>query len=172
MRKLLIGLLLIIPLACQSNYHLVVISGYKAEVSVSFSPKGGCQDAIIEQIDSAKSSIHIAMYYFTSHDLAEALVKAKKKGVTIKVILDKGQKGNKKGRQGEFLIDNNIPVSYAPSSGIMHHKFAVIDKSIVITGSYNWTPSAETRNNENLLIIQSPDIAKRYIKVWDSLCKR
>lgn len=166
-KLLLIPLILIVGLVAFAQTQ----NTYKAEVSVYFSPNGRCQDAIIKQIDSAKSSIYVAMYYFTSHDLAEVLVKAKKKGVTIKVVLDKGQEGYKYA-EGEFLIDNNIPVSYAPSSGLMHHKFAVIDKSIIITGSFNWTPSAETRNNENLLIIQSPDIAKRYIKVWAFLCKK
>jgi phosphatidylserine/phosphatidylglycerophosphate/cardiolipin synthase-like enzyme len=144
--------------------------GIQGNIQVFFSPHGGGQQAIVKEINKAKSEILVAMYFLTERDISWALVKAKERGVDVKVVLDPRQMTEKYAK-GRFLSKKGVPVRYEyKPSGLLHDKFAVIDNRIVITGSFNWTASAESRNNENLLIIFSPDLAGKYreefVKLW------
>jgi phosphatidylserine/phosphatidylglycerophosphate/cardiolipin synthase-like enzyme len=136
-----------------------------------FSPHGGAKEAILKEIGGAREEILVAMYNFTSSDLAQALVRAKGRGVRVRVILDEGQQihegSGAQGRQSAYLAEDGIDVSFDSVSGLMHNKFAVIDRSVVLTGSYNWTDGAEDRNFENLLVIRSDEIASRYADEFD-----
>jgi len=144
--------------------------GIQGDIQVFFSPNGGGQQAIVKEIGRAKSEILVAMYFLTERDISWTLVKAKERGLKVKVVLDQGQRTQKYAK-GRFLSKKGVPVRYEyKSSGLLHDKFAVIDNRIVITGSFNWTASAELRNNENLLVIFSPDLARKYkeefLKLW------
>jgi phosphatidylserine/phosphatidylglycerophosphate/cardiolipin synthase-like enzyme len=135
-------------------------------ISCYFSPHGDAKDAIIAEIDGAREEILVAMYNLTSADIAKALVRAKEHGVSVTVVLDKGQKihdgSGAQGRQSRYLAENGIKVAFDAHGGLMHNKFAVIDRKTVITGSYNWTDGAEDKNFENVVIVHSADLAKRY----------
>jgi hypothetical protein len=174
-KKVYLGLAVIIGFVF--FYFLFVKPGEKVEVY--FSPFGGIQDLIISKINSAQSKIDVAMYAFTNEELAFALVRANNRGIETRVILD-GRFIENEFSKDEFLYDrgirlkvnvNNIPgteINY----GRMHHKFAIIDDKVVITGSYNWTSSAEKNNYENLLIF--PDsralvriYEKEFKKLWE-----
>jgi len=79
------------------------------------------------------------------------LIAARNRGIEIRVFLDK-DKANKK--VAKMLKDHKVKVAYdSTKSGLMHNKFAVIDKKIVLSGSYNWTYEAEKENRENLIIL-------------------
>jgi phosphatidylserine/phosphatidylglycerophosphate/cardiolipin synthase-like enzyme len=149
----------------------------KPPVAVYFSPDGGAEKALVQAIDQAQHSIQAAVYTFTSRTVAEALLRAGKRGVRISLILD----GNDESEysKGFYLSKKGIAVRYSRglrrrgkkiSYGLMHDKFAVIDKDLVVTGSYNWTVSAERWNYENLLVIDSASLASRYEqefkKIW------
>ncbi|MCK4325743.1 phospholipase D family protein [bacterium] len=154
-----------------STTALWAAQGIKGDILVYFSPKGGCQGAIVKQVNEAKSEILVAMYALTEGDISWALVKARERGIDIKVVLDQAQRTQKYAK-GRFLSKKGVPVRYENRSGLLHHKFAVIDNKIVITGSFNWTASAESRNNENLLIITSEELAQEYKrefrKLWEA----
>ena len=156
---------------------------YSMTVEVYFSPKGGCADAIERRIDSAKKEILVAVYTFTSSQLAWALVRAKKRGVDVKVILDVSEAEDRFSKI-EFLKNKGIEakIDYfhilqtqrkmRKFPGKMHHKFAVIDEEVVITGSYNWTATAEEHNDEDCLIFtDAKELAKVYKKkffiIWE-----
>ncbi|MBN2331813.1 MAG: DUF1669 domain-containing protein [Deltaproteobacteria bacterium] len=159
------ALFLLLPI-----FLLVVVSAAGATpVAVYFSPEGGAEQVLVEKIDGAKTSIRVAVYTFTNRVLAQALLRAQERGVAVSLILD----GNDESEysKGFYLYKRGIDVRYArgrrrkgkkASFGLMHHKFAVIDKKTVITGSYNWTASAEQWNYENLLIVNSVELALRY----------
>jgi len=142
----------------------------QGEIQVYFSPNGGCQDAVIQQITNAKSEILVAMYYLTEGDITKALINAKEQGINVQVFLDQSQLTEKYAK-GKMLSNNGVSVRYDNWQGLMHNKFAVIDDSIVITGSFNWTATAEAENNENLLVIKSSELAKKYkdefLKLWN-----
>jgi len=112
--------------------------------------------------------IDVAMYSFTSDPIAQALVNAKERGVKIRVLLDKQQAGSSSSK-AEFLANNGILVSLDTHSGYMHNKIAIIDGAVVITGSFNWTESAEERNQENMVVISDPWVVQVYKERFDYL---
>jgi phosphatidylserine/phosphatidylglycerophosphate/cardiolipin synthase-like enzyme len=137
-----------------------------SKIDVCFSPGGNCTAAIVEELDAARSEILVQAYSFTSAPIAAALVRAYKRGVVVKVILDKSQ--DREGYSSiTFLKHAGIPVVVDSAHAIAHNKIIIIDVEVVITGSFNFTKAAEDKNSENLLIIRSKDLAKIYIDNWN-----
>ena len=134
-------------------------------VKVYFSPKGGCIEAIISEIDQAKTEILVQAYSFTSAPIAKALVSAHKRGVKVQAILDQSQR-SKKYTSATFLKNAGIPTYIDGSHAIVHNKIMIIDKIKIITGSFNFTKAAEEKNAENLLIFSSRELVKLYLDDW------
>jgi phosphatidylserine/phosphatidylglycerophosphate/cardiolipin synthase-like enzyme len=135
-------------------------------VEVFFSPNGGCEKAIISVIDNAKQVIFAQAYGFTSKPIAEALIKAKQRQVFIIIILDKSNVKLPTSQITNF-VKSGIPIKIDKSHAIAHDKIMIIDNSIVITGSYNFTMNAEHNNAENVVIIRDKQIAEIFIKNWN-----
>ena len=142
----------------------------RGAVSVYFSPRGGAENAIVSAIDDAHKTLDIAIYTFTSRPISQAVVRAHERGVKVRIIMDDDQARDRYSKY-RYLKRRGIPIALYTGDGIMHNKFAVIDTQTVITGSFNWTASAEEYNYENLLIIDSPEVAKIYedyfAKMWN-----
>jgi len=138
-----------------------------APIRAFFSPNGGCTQAIIDEIDSAKSEILVQAYSFTSAPIAKALVHAHKRGVKVVAILDKSQK-TAQYSSATFLANSKIPTLIDDQHAIAHNKIMIIDGKTVITGSFNFTKAAEEKNAENLIIIKSGELAKVYSDNWNS----
>jgi phosphatidylserine/phosphatidylglycerophosphate/cardiolipin synthase-like enzyme len=135
-------------------FCLLAIGLWAAEVSVYFSPKGGCTEAIIKEIAEADSEIRVQAYSFTSAPIAQALVEAKKRKVDVIAILDESNEtANYSGAR--FLANAGIPVWIDYKPAIAHSKIMIIDQKTVITGSFNFTKAAEEKNTENLLILKN-----------------
>jgi phosphatidylserine/phosphatidylglycerophosphate/cardiolipin synthase-like enzyme len=132
---------------------------------VYFSPHGGCTEAIVKELDKAKSTILVQAYSFTSAPIAKALLNAHKRGVKVEVILDKSQRTDQYS-SATFLYNSGIPVKIDAVHVIAHNKIMVIDEETVITGSFNFTKAAEENNAENLLVIRDKKLAEKYIKNW------
>ncbi len=120
---------------------------------------GKCANHIVRELNGAQKEILVAVYAFTSSALARALVKANRRGIKVRVILDQEFDQESQYSKGSFLRQQDLQVRRVSGlakrnqgSGLMHQKFAVIDHSVVLTGSYNWTASAENYNDENLLL--------------------
>ena len=134
-------------------------------VSVCFTPNKRCQSQILQEIDQAKASIFVQAYSFTDKYIARALVSATRRGVVVKVLLDKSNRND--GRSAKsILTESRVPLRFDAPNGIAHNKIMIIDGVKVISGSYNFSAAAYTRNTENLLIINSPTLAKDYIQNW------
>ena len=131
------------------------------DTTILFSPADECGNVILDKINGSKKSIEIAMYYFTSRVLSRALVSAAKRGVKVRVFLD-GEGAQEHYSKAGFLKKNGILLKLEKGEGLMHNKFCIIDDTLVITGSYNWTTSADIRNDENVMLIESVEIAKIY----------
>jgi phosphatidylserine/phosphatidylglycerophosphate/cardiolipin synthase-like enzyme len=159
------------------------VSSARADMAVQacFSPQGKCSIHILREIDNAKKELLVAVYAFTSDDLAGALVQAKKRGVIVQVIIDREFDSRNDNSKGKFLEAQKIPVrrlsgSKPPNSarevGLMHQKFAVLDRRIVFTGSYNWTQSADSFNDENLLLFRdagplAEEYRRNFVRLWE-----
>ena len=134
-------------------------------IKVYFSPRGGCTEAIVESLNTAKSSVLVQAYSFTSAPIANALVEATQRGVKVQVILDQGQR-TEKYSSADFLKHSGVTPYIDAKHAIAHDKVMIIDHRTVITGSFNFTKAAEESNAENLLVIDDPDLAAKYIKNW------
>jgi len=142
-------------------------------IAVCFTPGGDCTDLIVDQIATAQQQVLVQAYSFTSPEIVKALADAKRRGVDVRVILDKsntckdGGECEKKGAiAAETLADVGVPVMIDHIHGIAHNKVMIIDGMRVITGSFNFTRAAQERNAENLLVIGDPDLAHRYAVNW------
>lgn len=144
---------------------LVCRHAFAQQIEVYFSPKGGCTEAVVKALDAATQTVLVQAYSFTSVPIAKALVNAHKRGVKIEVILDKSQR-TEKYSEADFLRSMGIPVSIDARHQIAHNKVMVIDDGIVITGSFNFTKTAEENNAENLLVIRDKALAAKYTANW------
>ncbi len=140
-----------------------------AKTEVYFSLSDNPQKAIIKNINQAQAFINIAMYVFTDKGIALPLIDAQKRGVKVRVYLDRSQIESTYS-VSRFLVQKGIKVRISTNNYIMHHKFAIIDNRILLTGSYNWTFSANNRNDENLMVIDDPEIIEifqnQFISLW------
>ena len=136
------------------------------ETKVFFSPRGGCEKAIVAELAKARTSVDVSMYYLTSSDIIQRLAAAKKKGAVVRIFVDKSQKNSSETR---YLKGKGVSMRIYEGSGLMHNKFAVIDNKVLITGSFNWTKNAENDNQENLLIITDKKLIDQYAKRFELL---
>jgi phosphatidylserine/phosphatidylglycerophosphate/cardiolipin synthase-like enzyme len=166
-KQILIGIIVIsvfLPLSYTS--HAADLTLNNTPTQICFSPKGGCTEAIISQIDKAKSEILVQAYSFTSAPIAKALLNAHKRGIKVEAILDKSQR-REKYTSATFLANSGTPTYIDDRHAIAHNKVMIIDRETVITGSFNFTKAAEEKNAENLLIIRNKALAKIYIENWE-----
>jgi len=140
-----------------------------AKTEVYFSLYDNPQKEIIKNINQAEAFINIAMYIFTDREIAIPLAKAHERGVKVRLYLDKDQVDYKYS-QSRFLVQKGIKTRISSNNYMMHHKFAIIDNRLLLTGSYNWTFSANNRNDENLMVIDDPEIIEifrnQFINLW------
>ncbi len=136
--------------------------------AVCFTPQENCTNVIVDKIDHAKKSVYVQAYSFTSLPIIRALILAKKRGVDVKVILDKTQIQSKRYKSASFFRAYKIPLWIDNKPAIAHNKVMIIDGSLVITGSFNFTKAAQYKNSENVLIIESSRLAGKYMDNWNS----
>ncbi len=121
---------------------------------------------LIELINNADTSIHIASFEFNLTDVAEALIAAKSRGVDVRFITDdeNGLEADEEEGHGQFamLEDNGIEVIGDDRNGLMHNKFWIFDNEIVWTGSTNITVNGTLKNNNNVIVITSEEVATIY----------
>lgn len=136
-----------------------------AAVDVCFVPATSCVDAVVAAIDGARSEIRVEAYGFTSAPILAALVRAHARGVDVAVLLDRSaERGRRTGLTD--MEAASIPVWIDRVSGIAHIKAIIIDRRLVVGGSYNYTASAERRNVEDVTLTDSPEIAVRFLRNW------
>jgi phosphatidylserine/phosphatidylglycerophosphate/cardiolipin synthase-like enzyme len=122
--------------------------------------------------NNAKKKIDVAIYSFTQPEILKALTNAKKRGVDVRVIVDREQSnGNVMKHTINTLLIDKIPVKVNTHSGLMHLKMSVIDDSIATTGSYNYSKAATDTNDEMFVVVNDPDFAKKcenyFNRMWN-----
>lgn len=156
---------LLLTIICSTVYPAdLVLNNVPAKVF--FSPHGGCTEAIIDEINNAKTEILVQAYSFTSAPIAKALLKAHKRGVRVEIILDRSQK-TARYSSASFFANSRIPTYIDSAHTIAHNKVMVIDGGTVVCGSFNFTRAVEEKNAENLLILRSAELAKAYRENWN-----
>jgi len=156
----LVGALTSVALDARAEV-VVFDAAQKLSINACFTPGEDCTKNILKVLADAKHTIYVQAYSFTNEVIEQALVDAKKRGVDVRVILDKGQK-----KCATFLSNENIPVWVDKKVAIAHNKVIIVDEEIVVTGSFNFTRSAQERNAENSIIIYSSNLAQAYLENW------
>ncbi len=147
------------------NHSSTKLKAYKSsKVEVYFSPDTNFENRIISLIKSAKSSIHFLAFAFTNPKISQALIDANGRGVKVKGVFDKAQNRYQKYSQYKRLKSNGVVVRFDKNRFKLHSKVFIIDKKIVVMGSYNFTKKANITNDENSIIIKDRDIAGIYLK--------
>lgn len=150
--------LLVLCLACAA-------SAVQCDVEALFaSPLAGqnIKQRLIAEIDAAEEQVLIAMYSFTDDEFGAAVIRAHRRDVDVYVLLDEGQE-TAAGRESPNLATAGIPTAVEHQAGLLHHSFVVIDRQIVITGSYDWSDAASADDFENVVIIDCAAIAAEYL---------
>jgi phosphatidylserine/phosphatidylglycerophosphate/cardiolipin synthase-like enzyme len=132
---------------------------------LGFTPPVGVAKNIVQAIDQAKQEVLVQAYGFTHNAIAQAVVRAHQRGAKVQVLLDaKSESTN------QYVLtlfkEQGVTVRHDGAHAIAHNKVIVIDSQVVVTGSFNFTNSAETRNAENLLILSGVSLAQAYRENW------
>jgi phosphatidylserine/phosphatidylglycerophosphate/cardiolipin synthase-like enzyme len=148
---------------------IIISTSTLAKTEVYFSLYDNPQKEIIKNINQAEAFINIAMYTFTDKEIALSLTNAQERGVKVRVYLDRSQIGSTYSIS-RLLVQKGIKVRISTNNYIMHHKFAIIDNHLLLTGSYNWTFAANNKNEENLMVIDDPEIINifqnQFVNLW------
>ena len=141
-------------------------------LQAAFSPWDDIEALIISAIDGAKKQVLVQAYLLTSKKIAQALIAAPQRGVGVMVLVDAAQSAKVPSSKAQDLSLAGIPVWLETRYQNAHNKVIVIDAGLasatVITGSYNFTWSAQHKNAENILIARkNPVLAARYALNWE-----
>ncbi|MBT4845830.1 MAG: hypothetical protein HON92_10370 [Planctomycetaceae bacterium] len=135
---------------------------------VYFSPGDDCPQIIINQLERASRSIDICVFTITDNRIADAIRDAFVRGIAVRIISD-NDKSLDLGSDIERLMGLGISIRIDQTKHHMHHKYAVFDQKTTLTGSYNWTRSADKHNDENFLITSEAEINRAYLSHFDRL---
>lgn len=151
----------------QNQTATLTIKPYFSQTNSNFNDGGGVDDILVKEIKSAKKSLYLAIYGFTNDRIRDALIDAYKNGIDVIIATD----DTKITSEDMSVIKNSgiKVISDESSSSLMHHKFLVIDESVVWTGSANYGYYAFYKNNENLVKFTSTKVAKIYLDEFDEL---
>lgn len=148
------------------------LQGSQKEIQIenAFSPGVGAERLVLRLIDSAKSTIRLAAYSFTSPKIVYALLSAKHRGVDVQLVVDdKGNRSRSSISAINILLGADIPVRANSKYAIHHDKYIVVDEMHVQTGSFNYSQAAAKSNSENVLVVWFDwTLAKSYLLHWQS----
>lgn len=138
---------------------------------VLFSPWDDAEGRLIASLGQARQSIHVQAYLLTSRSIAKALLQAHQRGVRVQVLADGAMVAGSESSRIPMLAQAGVPVWLETRYANAHNKVMLVDaegeRPVVLTGSYNYTWSAQARNAENLLILRdNRTLAETYLKNW------
>ena len=134
------------------------------QIDVYFSPDDGVQASLLGLLENAQESIYFMAFSFTADSLGKVIRDRAREDVVVAGVMETEQVKSNVGTEFDPFKQAGLDVLRDANEGLMHHKTMIIDESIVVVGSYNFTNSAETRNDENLIVIYSDQIAAEFMK--------
>lgn len=146
-------------------YNKTIENSNQHNIRTCFTPPAGCGQLIVNAIDRARETILVQAYQLTSEQIVEALIRAHDRGVRVSILIDKTGVTAKYSKV-KMLKSKEVSVAVDKVTSIAHNKVMIIDGLVVITGSFNFTDSADNRNAENVVFITDKDIANEYTKNW------
>jgi phosphatidylserine/phosphatidylglycerophosphate/cardiolipin synthase-like enzyme len=138
------------------------------QVELFFSPDDAVEDRLVQLIADSNQRIQFLAYVFTSDPIADELLAAHQRGVEVQGVVESSQ-AEMLGSDYLRMLEAGLNVRRDSNPKSMHHKVILVDDSIVVTGSYNFSKSAKERNDENLMILHAPDVAAAYKQEFDRI---
>lgn len=132
-------------------------------IDTYFSPDDVAQPILVDIVNTANESIYFMAFSFTADSIGDAILERAREGVTVAGVMDAEQIESNVGTEFDAFRQAGLNVYQDGNAGQMHHKIIIIDESVVIVGSYNFSNSAEIRNDENLVVIYNEAIAKLFV---------
>lgn len=127
---------------------------------------------LLQAINDAKQTLDIAIYNIKDKEIADAILRAKKRGVSVRILTDAEKaENNKQAALLKSFSENSIEVK-VNSKRKMHLKMAIIDESLIIMGSYNFTEASATENIEQLIAITNQELGAEWTKIFNRLWKK
>ena len=130
---------------------------------------GGIEQALIASIDAARLSVDVAVYSFSLREVGNALLRARDRGVTVRVVMESD---NMDRSVPEALVEGGIRILGDRRESLMHNKFIIIDRSEVWTGSMNFTVTGAYEDNNGLIHIRSKEVAENYLTEFEEMYTR
>jgi phosphatidylserine/phosphatidylglycerophosphate/cardiolipin synthase-like enzyme len=127
---------------------------------------GRLDERLVALIDGAQRSVDIAIYDFGLENVADAAIRAKNRGVAVRIVTDTDNLDN---RPIERVRDAGIAVVDDQRRAIMHHKFAVIDGETLLTGAWNFAERDTFRHNNNTAVFRSPELARNFSNEFEKM---
>lgn len=134
---------------------------------VAFAPGDGGLSLILTTLREARRTADICVFTITDDRITGAILDAAERGVAVRIVTDNDKRFDS-GSDIHRLARSGIAVRYDPDEDHMHHKFAIVDETTLITGSYNWTRGA-TRNHENVLLLNDPPLIRHHRDEFERL---
>ncbi|KAF9913122.1 hypothetical protein EC991_003581 [Linnemannia zychae] len=138
-------------------------------VSPVFFPSEDSFENFIKTLSGAKKSLDICVFTITDNEVADAVIQAHRRGVRVRIISDDDKSEDLGADVKRFARDHDIPTRVDGSPSHMHHKFAIIDDALVMTGSYNWTKGARFQNREDLCLTNSAKAVRAFKDEFEKL---
>ncbi len=155
----------------QSLMKLFMNQYYQPKPSICecyFFPNPSNEEKVVSMLRTCKKTLDIAIFSLTLDSIAEAILEAFQRGIKVRVIAD-DECAKNKGSNIKLIASQGIPCKTDNAVYHMHHKFAVIDSSVVIMGSFNWTGQAVKYNQENIFFYEDKNISAQYAKEFERL---
>ena len=141
------------------------------QVETYFSPDDGVINALAPLLNGARESIYFLAYSFTSNELGDIIRAKEESGLKIAGVMEEEQISSNQGTEFDPFRRAGVDVRIDGNAGQMHHKVFIVDEKIVALGSYNFSQSAELRNDENVIIVYDPIIAHQFILEFERVQK-
>jgi cardiolipin hydrolase len=140
-------------------------------IQIAFSPGPDCRKMIISEIANSEDTLDICVFTISDNQIKDAIISAHHRGIQVRIISD-NFKMYDEGSDISELSSEGIEVKVDASEFHMHHKFMVVDAKRLLTGSYNWTRTAELQNSENIIVLEDISISGKFLvefeKLWEN----
>lgn len=169
---LTLSVLMVLFVPARAQHQSAPVIPSQGTVQVAFPPWDDAESLLLEALSRAQREILVQAYLLTSRPIAASLIAAKQRGLAVKVLADARQHGDNPGSLLAALVDKGIPVWLETRYRNAHNKIMLIDEGtkevMIVTGSYNFTRSAQHANAENLLFIRgNAALARQFRQNWE-----